>query len=66
MTRGAGACSPSKGDMMADAYRLFVNDDRTVLVRIWDENPHVAEVATREDPAHVWGPPVLVREEGSA
>lgn len=52
--------------MTEDGYRLFVNDARTVLVRIWDENPHVAEVATRDDPAHTWGPPVLVREEGSA
>jgi hypothetical protein len=44
----------------AFVYRLFVNDERTVLVRIWDEG---AEIATRESPEHTWGPPVYLTEE---
>jgi hypothetical protein len=43
-------------------YRLFVNDERTVLVRIWSDGQ--AETATREDPSHTWGPPVALSEEG--
>jgi hypothetical protein len=43
-------------------YRLFVNDERTVLLRIWPDG--ATEIATREDPSHTWGPPVVVREEG--
>jgi hypothetical protein len=54
-----------------DDYRLFVNEDRTVMVRIWRPafvpfTPCVAdvlEVATRDAPGDVWGPPVLVKEE---
>ena len=50
---------------MSEDYRLFVNKERTVMVRIWGEGtPTVlAEVATREDPSHTWGPPVIVKEE---
>jgi hypothetical protein len=43
------------------AYRLFVNAERTVLVRLW--NTGEAEVCTRESDAHIWGPPLLVQEE---
>jgi hypothetical protein len=43
------------------SYRLWVNDARTVLVRMW-ENGSV-EVATRETPAHTWGPPIYLAEE---
>lgn len=50
-----------------DDYRLFVSEDRTVMVRIWlaqilgeDET---VEIATRETPSHVWGPPVVLKEE---
>lgn len=49
---------------MGETYRLFVNDERTVFVRIWPDGP--METATREDPSHTWGPPVLLREEGVA
>lgn len=48
---------------MPDGYRLFVNDERTILVRIWDDGS--AEVATRESEGDIWGPPVLVREEST-
>jgi hypothetical protein len=41
--------------------RLWVNDDRTVLVRLWADG--TVEVATRETPAHTWGPPVYLTEE---
>lgn len=43
------------------AYRLWVNDDRTVLVRLWDTG--ALEVATRPDRDAVWGPPVWLTEE---
>ena len=42
-------------------YRLWVNDSRTILVRLWDNGG--IEVATRETPDHTWGPPVWLREE---
>lgn len=42
-------------------YRLFVNDDRTVLVRVWDSGE--MEVSTREDPNGIWGPPIRMTEE---
>ena len=42
-------------------YRLFVNEDRTIFVRIWDSGE--AEMATRVHPSHTWGPPVLLTEE---
>ena len=43
------------------SYRLWVNKERTVLVRLW--NNGTVEVATRETPAHTWGPPVYLAEE---
>lgn len=50
-----------------DDYRLFVNEDRTVMVRIWAADDvtqqEVMEVATREHRDAIWGPPVAVREE---
>jgi hypothetical protein len=45
-------------------YRLFINDERTVLLRIWPDG--ATEIATREDSSHTWGPPVVVREEGAS
>lgn len=47
--------------MSDPGYRLFVNDERTVLVRIWPSGQ--VEVATRPDPGAVWGPPVVVIED---
>ena len=41
--------------------RLFVNAERTVLVRLW-ANGRV-EVARRDSPDHTWGPPVYLEEE---
>lgn len=46
---------------MPDGYRLFVNEERTVLVRIWPDG--AAEVATRPDSDAIWGPPTSVRED---
>jgi hypothetical protein len=43
-------------------YRLWVNTERTVLVRMWSSGE--VEVCVREDPGAVWGPPVRVAEEG--
>lgn len=45
----------------AAGYRLWVNADRTVLVRLWDSGR--VELATREDSSHTWGPPVALTEE---
>lgn len=46
---------------MTEKDRLFVNLERTVLVRIWANG--TVEVATREEPGDIWGPPVYVEEE---
>ncbi len=48
-------------DHVGTSYRLWVNDERTVLVRVWDSGN--CEVATREYPSHTWGPPVYLEEE---
>ncbi len=45
----------------AAQYRLWVNDDRTLLVRIWADG--TVETARRDTPQHTWGPPVYLREE---
>lgn len=45
-------------------YRLWVNLDRTMFVRMWDDGR--VEVATREDSADLWGPPVDLEEENVA
>lgn len=42
-------------------YRLWVNPERTVLVRLWPSGK--VEVATRPTPEHTWGPPVYLTEE---
>lgn len=42
-------------------YRLWVNDERTVLVRLWEDG--TCETATREASEHTWGPPVYLHEE---
>jgi len=42
-------------------YRLWVNDQRTVLVRMWPDGR--VEVALRDDPTHVWGPPIRLTED---
>lgn len=44
-------------------YRLWLNDERTVLVRLWPDGQ--MEVSTRETPDHIWGPPILVSEAAS-
>ena len=42
-------------------YRLYVNSDRTRILRIW-ESGHV-EMALRDSPEHTWGPPITLEEE---
>ena len=43
-------------------YRIWVNEERTVLVRSWDSGQ--VEVSVRDDPAAIWGPPIpMMREE---
>lgn len=42
-------------------YRLWVNEERTVLVRFWDDGK--VEVAVRSHASHTWGPPVKLVEE---
>lgn len=42
-------------------YRLWVNAERTVFVRLW-ENGKV-EVSTREHASRMWEPPVELEEE---
>lgn len=48
--------------------KLYVNDERTVLFRVWtpdddDVAEELAEVALRPDPSATWGPPVRVKPE---
>lgn len=45
----------------SDKDRLFVNEERTVFVRMWASG--VVEVARRDDPSHTWGPPIRLAEE---
>lgn len=44
--------------------RLWINEDRTVLVREYDDG--TMEVATRPEVDAIWGPPIVVRDEGPA
>jgi hypothetical protein len=48
-------------DQLARDAALWVNADRTVLVRCGEDG--TMEVATRSDPGAIWGPPVVVVEE---
>lgn len=43
------------------SYRLWVNDDSTILVRLWETGN--LEVATRDERGDTWGPPVFMAEE---
>ena len=43
------------------SYRLWVDEKRTVMVRIWASG--TVEVCRRDSAAHIWGPPVLLTEE---
>lgn len=45
----------------SQAYRLFVNPERTVLVRFWSLG--TVEFAMRDTPSHTWGPPAILTEE---
>ena len=42
-------------------YKLFVNDDSTVLVRVWANGE--VEVSFRSERAAIWGPPIRVVEQ---
>lgn len=42
-------------------YRLWVNEYRTILFRMWENG--TVECAARPDPDAVWGPPVVLEEE---
>lgn len=44
-------------------YRLWVNEERTLLVRLWESG--VMEVATRDEPDATWDPPTKCKEEKS-
>lgn len=37
-------------------YRLWLNPESTLLVRQWSNG--TVEIAERDTPAHVWGPPI--------
>ena len=50
-----------RGHSRPATYRLWVNDTRTVLVRLWDTGR--IEVATRPDRNATWGPPTWLAEE---
>ena len=42
-------------------YRLWVNDERTILIRMWSNGE--VEISTRETSEHTWGPPIRMIEE---
>ncbi len=42
-------------------YRLWVNDESTVLVRLWDSGG--MEVALSDHRDAIWGPPILVKPD---
>ena len=42
-------------------YKLWVNKERTVLVRFWSDGQ--VEVALRDHSSDTWGPPIWVTEE---
>jgi hypothetical protein len=46
------------------SYRLWVNKQRTILVRFWMSG--AVEVSLRESAEHTWGPPIALTEEKSA
>lgn len=56
---GFGVMGP--GPVVLAKDRLWVNEERTVLVRLWTTG--TVEVATREAPDHTWGPPTYLKEE---
>jgi hypothetical protein len=47
--------------MTVAGYRLWVNDDRTVAIRVWPNGR--AEMAKRKIPQLPWRPWVVLREE---
>jgi hypothetical protein len=48
-------------DTIVPGYRLWINKDRTVLVRLWTSGR--MEVATRDEPWDTWRAPVKLKEE---
>jgi hypothetical protein len=46
----------------SEDYRLWVNHERTVMVRLWVGGS--MEVAVRQSRDAIWGPPVIVVPEG--
>lgn len=54
---------------MPESYKLFVNEDRTVMVRIWDawsaleRTRPAVEVAVRDHQDGIWGPPIICELE---
>ena len=43
-------------------YRLWINSEQTVLVRVWQLNEQM-EVMTREHPDAIWNPPVRMEAQ---
>lgn len=41
--------------------RIWVSEDRCTFFRLWPNGR--AEVARRDHPGHVWGPPIPLEEE---
>ena len=57
----AGDPAGDFGEEPRASDRLFVNEERTRLIRIWANG--TVELALRESPDHTWGPPVYLTEE---
>lgn len=61
---GEGLAQAAQTQPESDRYDLYVNADRTMLVRFWGTG--AVEFCERQTPHDTWGPPVaLEREEVS-
>lgn len=64
MTSNPASAPIRKGSLISVGklhYRLWVSDDRRMLVRLWDDGR--VEVATRANTWETWGPPTYLNEE---
>lgn len=51
--------------LVTQDYRIWVNEERTVLVTLWIAR-RMLTVARRNHPSHTWGPPEYLTEESPA
>lgn len=47
---------------MSDAYKIYLNKEKTVAVEVWEASGYMC-VKTRDHPGEIWGLPITVEEE---